>query len=115
MRIIHIIFVACICLTGAGCVSSVQPAGPDTYFVSKGPLPIWMSAARGKADCYQKASEWCAARGLVMVPVSSDEQNSIPGRAGSAELTFRALKPGDPDIKRATIEEPDTTQRIQTR
>jgi len=106
-------FGACIFITG--CVSNVQPAGPDTYFISCGPLPIWMSAPKAKADCYEQASAWCKARGLVMVPVTSDEQNAIPGRAGSAELTFRALKPGDPDIKRVTIEAPDTTQRIETR
>ncbi len=108
-----IAFGACIFITG--CASNIVAAGPDTYFVSYGPLPITMSAAKAKAHCYQLASEWCKARGLVMVPVSSNEQNAIPGRAGSAELTFRALKPGDPDIKRATIEAPDTTQRIETR
>ena len=109
-----IAFGACIFITG--CVSNVQSAGPDTYFVSCGPLPIWMSAAKAKADCYQQASAWCAARGLVMVPIASDEQDPIAGRKpGSAELTFRALKPGDPDIKRVNIEAPDSTERIQIR
>ncbi len=84
----------------AGCASSVAPAGPDTYFVSYGPLPIWMSAAKAKAECYQKAGAWCAKRGLVMVPLSDNEQQTVVGRAGSAELTFRALKPNDPEIQR---------------
>ena len=98
-----------------GCVSSVSPAGPDTYYISKGPLPIWMSGAKAKADCYQEANKWRTKRGLTMVPVSSDFKDPIPGRAGNAELTFRALKPGDPEIQRPIIESLDTTKRIQVR
>ena len=95
--ICFIAFAACIFITG--CASSVVPAGPDTYYVSYGPLPITMSAAKAKAHCYQQASAWCQTRGLVMVPVSSDAQEAIAFRnAGHAELTFRALKPGDPAI-----------------
>ena len=75
----------------AGCASPVVSAGPDTHYISYGPLPIWMSAAKAKADCYQQANAWCAARGLVMVPVSDNEVNAVFGRAGSAELTFRAV------------------------
>ncbi|HAO77575.1 MAG TPA: hypothetical protein DCQ92_01125 [Verrucomicrobia subdivision 3 bacterium] len=98
-----------------GCASNVVPAGPDTYYISYGPLPITMSAAKAKAQCYRQASAWCVARGLVMVPVSSAAQDPVVGIAGHAELTFHALKPGDPDIKRANIEAPDTTKRIETR
>jgi hypothetical protein len=98
-----------------GCASHVVPAGPDTYYISCGPLPIWMSAAKAKANIYGQASTWCTARGLVMVPVSSAAQDPVVGIAGHAELTFHALKPGDPDIKRANIEAPDTTKRIETR
>lgn len=99
-----------------GCTSAVVPAGPDTYFVSRGPLPIWASAARAKSDCYQEADAWCRKRGLVMVPVSSAAKDAIAGKEpGSAELTFRALKPGDPEIKRSNIEAPDKTKRIQIR
>ena len=99
-----------------GCASNVVPAGPNnTYYVSYGPLPIWMSAAKAKAKCYLLASDWCAARDLVMVPVSIEAKDPSFGRAGSAELTFRALKSGDPDIKRANIEARNTTNQIDIR
>ena len=111
--ICSIAFGACIFITG--CASNVVLAGPNTYYVSYGPPPIWMSAEKAKAKCYRQASDWCAARDLVMVPVSSTAKDPIVGRAGSAELTFRALKPGDPDIKRANIEAPATTKQIETR
>ena len=81
-----------------GCMSSVTPAGPNTYYLSKGSLPIWMSAANAQADCYEQANTWCAKRGLVMVPVTSNADPSRFGHAGSAAITFRALKPGDPAI-----------------
>jgi hypothetical protein len=85
-------FLAPLFLTG--CLSPVVTAGPNTYYVSKGPLPIWMSAAKAKAACYRKASAWCDKRGLVMVPISSDAQEPIAARKpGSAELTFVALPP----------------------
>ncbi len=97
----HIIcfFTVAGCILINGCASSVVPAGPDTFFVSYGPLPVMMSAAKAEAHCYQQASAWCQARGLVMVPVSIDAQDAVAFRnAGHAELTFRALKPGDPAI-----------------
>lgn len=115
MKLQVCVFSLATCMFVTGCSSGVQPAGPDTYFISKGSLPIWMSAAGAKADCYKKANQWCVARGLVMVPISTDGQDPIPGQAGSAELTFRALPPGDPDIKRTNVEEPQVKQRIQMR
>jgi hypothetical protein len=99
----------------AGCASSgVQPAGPDTYIVSHR-VTAFDTTGSAKAANYQAASEWCAQRGLVMVPVSSDAQPMGFGHPGSAELLFRALKPGDPEIKRANVESPDHTQRIELR
>lgn len=80
----------------SGCTSAVVPAGPDTYYISKGPLPFWMAAARAKADCYRSADAWCQKRGLIMVPVNSEGREPIIGRGGSAELTFRAVKPSQP-------------------
>ena len=74
------------------------------------------TAGAAKARIYREASAWCKERGLVMVPVSSDEKDPVTGQhMGNAELLFRALKPGDPDIIRANVESPDKTLRIQKR
>lgn len=68
------------------------------------------SAGAAKAAAYREANKWCAARGLIMVPVSIDEQNPVTGQhMGHAELTFRALKPGDPEIRRGNVESPTYT------
>ena len=102
-------------ITLIGCSSGVVPAGPDTYMVSRS-VSGFSTVGAAKASAYREASAWCASRGLVMVPISSDEQNPVTGqRMGHAELTFRALRPGDPDINRANVEKPDHTQRIQMR
>lgn len=34
---------------------------------------------------------------------------------GSAELVFRVLTPGDPEINRVDVESPDNTHRIEIR
>src|SRR5580693_5751517 len=109
MKIIPIIIatitLAALAVTSGCTTSNIVPAGPDTYTVSASGAGF--SDAKVRENVLQKANEFCAARGLVMVPVSLV---SRPGEAGrnppSADLVFRALKPGDPDIKRPNFEGP---------
>lgn len=94
--------------------SGVIPAGPDTYMISAG--GVGFSSAGVRAKTYKKAKEFCDQKGLVFVPLSLDAQEGVYGeRPPSANLTFRALKPGDPEIKRPTLEKPNHIQRIQVR
>jgi hypothetical protein len=105
-------------LVVAGCFfmsPEVIPTGPDTYTITSG-TSIGFSSAGVRAEVYRAANEFCAKRGLVMVPVSIDAREGELGRhPPSATLVFRALKPGDPEIKRINVEGPDTIQRIQVR
>lgn len=97
-----------------GCASQVVPAGPDTYTVSSSGAGF--SSAGVRARAYQAANDFCAKRGLVMVPVSFDAQGGVLGqRPPTADLVFRALRPGDPEIKRPNVEGPNYIQRIQQR
>ncbi|HKQ40641.1 MAG TPA: hypothetical protein VJ063_21415 [Verrucomicrobiae bacterium] len=115
LRIIgdSIIFAVYVFITG--CSTGVVPAGPDTYLISRS-VSGFGTAGAAKAAVYKEANAWCTARGLVMVPVSSDAKDPVIGQhMGSADLLFRALKPGDPEIKRTNVESPDHTQRIQVR
>ncbi len=97
----------------AGCTTRIVPAGPDTYSVSS--RGAGYSAAYTRSNAYEAADKFCRERGLVMVPVSVDSERGAPGRQPSTELIFRALKPGDPEIKRPAIDKPDSIQRIQYR
>ena len=85
----------------AGCTTGVVPAGPNTYMISVTEGPGLTNGGAAKARTLREADEWCRKRGLVMVPVESEQHGTQPfGRYAGAELTFRALKPGDPEIKR---------------
>jgi len=98
----------------SGCTSGIIPAGPDTYMVSASGAGFSTGGVR--AATYQKANRFCQERGLVMVPVSFDAQGGVYGRRPpTADLVFRALKPGDPEIKRPNVEGPQYIQRVQMR
>lgn len=105
-------FVTTIILFCSGCVSSgIISAGPDTYMVSASGAGFATAGVREVV--YKKANEFCAAKGLVMVPVSF---KSRPGELGrnppSADLTFRALKPGDPAIGRPDAMDADQSVAV---
>jgi hypothetical protein len=83
------------------CQANVVSVGPDTYSASSSGAGFSDVGQREKV--YGAANDFCAKRGLVMVPVSMDAKNGIVfTRPPSASLVFRALKPGDPEIKRPT-------------
>jgi hypothetical protein len=109
------IFAASVILLCFGCSTGVVPAGPDTYLISRS-VSGFGTTGTAKASVYRDAAAWCEARGLVMVPVSSDAKDPKTGQhMGSVELVFRALKPGDPEILRPSIEVPTQVQRIEIR
>ena len=66
------------------------------------------STAGVREKVYAKANKYCQERGLVMMPVSFRASPGELGRhAPNADLVFRALKPGDPEIKRPRLTESD--------
>jgi len=99
----------------SGCSAQVISTGPDTYTVTSG-ASAGFSSAGVRAEVYNAANKFCAERDLIMVPVSLDAREGALGRhPPSATLVFRALPPGDPDIKRVDVEGPDRIERIQNR
>jgi hypothetical protein len=94
----------CLCSIQACVSSDVISTGPDTYMVSASGAGFATAGVREKV--YKKANDFCAKKGLVMVPVSF---NARPGvlavHPPSADLIFRALKPGDPAIARPDLVE----------
>jgi hypothetical protein len=99
-------------LLTTGCSSSgVISAGPDTYMVTASGAGFGTAGVREKV--YGKANNFCAEKGLVMVPVSFKAR---PGELGrnppSADLVFRALKPGDPAIGRPEITDSDSHAEV---
>lgn len=93
-----------LCAALAGCSTGVVPMGSQTYSVSFGGKPGLRSGQGERAQCYRAAHAYCADRGLVMVPVEETVSPAIfGGRTASASLTFKALRAGDPEIKRTRL------------
>ncbi|WP_225318456.1 SHOCT domain-containing protein [Cellvibrio sp. KY-YJ-3] len=99
----NLLFICVSILQVSGCTSSnVIPTGPDTYMVSASGAGFATAGVR--EIVYQKANDFCASKGLVMVPVSFKAREGQLGRnPPSADLIFRALKPGAPAIERPDI------------
>jgi hypothetical protein len=96
-------FALSLLLVGCAMGPRVVPAGPQTYTVSSdGGLNLTTATSPAREAVFRAANRFCIKRKLVMVPVSLDEH---PGQFGerlpSADLIFRALPPGDPQIARA--------------
>jgi hypothetical protein len=90
----------------AGCANwgpQVQSAGPGTLTVTAEDQLKWNAATvPAREVVFGVANDYCAKRKLVMVPVSLDVRPGEIGlKAGSADLVFRALQPGDPAIARS--------------
>ena len=114
MNLPHV-FALLLALALVGCTTSdVIPSGPDTYTVTSAGAGFDTGGVR--RHCYEKANAFCQKQGLVMMPVSINVKGGELGRhPPTAELVFRALKPGDPEIKRPSIERPDAIYRVQVR
>jgi hypothetical protein len=84
----------------SGCsTGSVIQAGPDTYSVTSTGAGFSTDGVRSKV--YDAANEYCAKKNLVMIEASLDIQSGSLGRhPPNADLKFRCLKSGDPEISR---------------
>jgi hypothetical protein len=94
----------------AGCVSisDVVPAGKDTWMISGTNTRIGADSTM-KADLYKKASDFCASKNKVYIPVSQNYISHCSGSGficnpGSADLFFRCLDEGDPELTRPIME-----------
>lgn len=84
----------------AGCgAGRVMKTGSDTYSVSASGAGF--STDGVKADVYKAANQFCDKKKLVMVEVDIKTQVGALGRnPPSADLKFRCLVQGDPEINR---------------
>ena len=100
----------------ASCASTgILPIGKDTYMVSKQTATGFQSAVGIKGEILREANEFCAKQGLVMVIVSLNTKDGVPGHSyATAELVFRAVRPEDAENQRPQLERgADTTIEIR--
>lgn len=77
---------------GCAFTSNVMPIGPDTYFVSARAAPVRGGIEAARPMALQEASDYCTRMGKQVLVKSIDV----------ADVTFRCLAPGDPDLQRPT-------------
>lgn len=89
----------------SACASGPVSMGRDTYMMADTGAWSWSSGAALKANLYKEADEFCRVKGKEMMPVSSRQNNAnMSGTFAHAELQFRCLSQGDPELKRPTME-----------
>ncbi len=104
-KLVFFIYFCAFTLTACSNSSGVLKMGPDTFSISteasfgKGGIP----AARRIA--YKEAGEECSKRGLeVFVLNERSVGTTFTDGMAKAELTFRCLRPDDPEFKRQRYE-----------
>lgn len=115
MRIITSLLFVSFLLVSCVSISDVVPAGKDTWMIAGTNTRIGADSTM-KAGLYKKASAFCASQNKVFMPVSQHYISHCSGSGfvcnpGSADLVFRCLLEGDPELTRPTMEPvQDTTK-----
>lgn len=82
--------------------------GKDTFMISDHSLTGFDSGASVKADLYREANSYCASLDKEFQPVNDRAVDGQPGRSfANAEVVFRCLPHGDPEIHRPAPDKPD--------
>ena len=87
----------------AGCAmpsGDPVPIGLDTYMLGKPGSFTTFAGVEVKAALYREAGAFCARQHKVLQPLAASSRDSGFAQYASAEVTFRCLSPGDPDLRR---------------
>jgi len=76
--------------------------GANTYIVTRQAATGFSGAGTLKADAISEAAKFCEAQGKVLkvVAVTEAQPPFILGNFPKAEVVFKALSPGDPELSR---------------
>jgi hypothetical protein len=69
-----------------------------------------------KAECYQEGNIYCKSLGKEFQPICDNSFDAVPFRLEAAEIQFRCLSRGDPELSRPTMKPtPNMTIESDTR
>lgn len=99
-----IVVFAVLVLTGCAQSSGVLKMGPDTYTVSTHAAPARGGTSGAKSLSLTEANQYCAGMGkeIFVTHVETRASEHLPG--GTADVTFRCLAEGDPELQRPDYE-----------
>lgn len=99
----------------AGCASpGPVPMGKDTYMLSGTGAWSWSSGAALKGDLFREADAFCRSQGKQLMPVNTASNDGSFSQFAQAELQFRCLAEGDPELARPNLQ-PVPNVRIENR
>lgn len=100
-----------------GCASSGPvPMGKDTYLLAKPGGLFTISGGEVKAELYRETNEFCLRQNKQLMPVNESSRDSAPYHYANAEIQFRCLAEGDPQLQRPTMERaPDVKIDMRSR
>lgn len=108
MKFFSLLFLpaACLCFSGCNTSSGVVPLGGDSYMISRTRKSYGGSASPVKASALKDAGEFCAKQGRVLQVTKTVQKDMKPFRSdAAAEVYFKALHPGDPELNRKVVVE----------
>jgi hypothetical protein len=85
------------CTTSTG----VTKLGPDTYMLSTQAAPAAGGAGGARANAIREANAYCASMGREVIVTNHGTGRGFAS-LGAADVTFRCLASGDPDLHRPT-------------
>ena len=104
-----IAFSAAIFLTACAQSSGVLKMGPDTYSVSAAAAPARGGYSEARKLALADANQFCAQMGKEILVTNVGTATTNVYGAGSADITFRCLSKGDPELQRPEYRKaPDT-------
>ena len=83
--------------------SGVVSIGPDTYMIANSEWGFTSGGVQ-KAQVMQEASEYCKSIGKQILPISTSQNDVAWGKTPAAEVQFRCLSYGDPELQRPTLQ-----------
>ena len=101
MRIITPLLFVLLFLVSCVSISEVVPAGKDTWMLAG--TGTGMYSGSFTADLYKKADDFCKSKNKMIMPVSQDYIPTVFSRPATANLFFRCLIEGDPELTRPTM------------
>jgi hypothetical protein len=107
------VLLALLALTACG-PPAVVPMDKGVYLVNVRNPQLGYGAPEGaKTEAYQAASEFCAAKGLVVETVSLQMTDSEYGRPGSVSLQFRCVPPPKPGEENAHLTRAEAEKKLE--
>jgi len=79
--------------------SGVVPVGPDTYMIANSEWGL-TSGGYQKARAVAEGSKYCGSIGREILVLSTQENDVSFGKTPAAEVRFRCLLRGDPELTR---------------